>query len=133
MQAAEGKFNPHIHVEYEWSLRLEEMDESDDDLDDKVSFSTLLTHCSQDSSGKWNANVFASTLSCNICNFAVGEVSCTLTTGLKLENPLSFTQGVHARSSRTIQPGFLSHHAETADRNPSWTVSFRGWVWKPLA
>lgn len=36
MQAAEGKFNPHIHVEYEWSLRLEEMDESDDDLDDKV-------------------------------------------------------------------------------------------------
>ncbi|TWW70821.1 GTPase-activating protein ADP-ribosylation factor-directed [Takifugu flavidus] len=38
VQAAEGKFNPHIHVEYEWSLRLEEMDESDDDLDDKVSF-----------------------------------------------------------------------------------------------
>lgn len=36
VQAAEGKFNPHIHVEYEWSLRLEEMDESDDDLDDKV-------------------------------------------------------------------------------------------------
>uniref|UniRef100_A0A673CEW4 ArfGAP with SH3 domain, ankyrin repeat and PH domain 1b n=1 Tax=Sphaeramia orbicularis TaxID=375764 RepID=A0A673CEW4_9TELE len=35
VQAAEGKFNPHIHVEYEWSLRLEEMDESDDDLDDK--------------------------------------------------------------------------------------------------
>uniref|UniRef100_A0A671YKF5 ArfGAP with SH3 domain, ankyrin repeat and PH domain 1 n=1 Tax=Sparus aurata TaxID=8175 RepID=A0A671YKF5_SPAAU len=32
-----GKFNPHIHVEYEWSLRLEEMDESDDDLDDKPS------------------------------------------------------------------------------------------------
>lgn len=39
VQAAEGKFNPHIHVEYEWSLRLEEMDESDDDLDDKVIFS----------------------------------------------------------------------------------------------
>uniref|UniRef100_A0AAQ5XSA3 ArfGAP with SH3 domain, ankyrin repeat and PH domain 1b n=1 Tax=Amphiprion ocellaris TaxID=80972 RepID=A0AAQ5XSA3_AMPOC len=37
VQAAEGKFNPHIHVEYEWSLRLEEMDESDDDLDDKPS------------------------------------------------------------------------------------------------
>uniref|UniRef100_A0A8C5A567 ArfGAP with SH3 domain, ankyrin repeat and PH domain 1 n=1 Tax=Gadus morhua TaxID=8049 RepID=A0A8C5A567_GADMO len=32
-----GKFNPHIHVEYEWSLRLEEMDESDDDLEDKPS------------------------------------------------------------------------------------------------
>lgn len=44
MQAAEGKFNPHIHVEYEWSLRLEEMDESDDDLDDKVTFAALLTH-----------------------------------------------------------------------------------------
>uniref|UniRef100_A0A8C5FR05 ArfGAP with SH3 domain, ankyrin repeat and PH domain 1 n=1 Tax=Gadus morhua TaxID=8049 RepID=A0A8C5FR05_GADMO len=37
VQAAEGKFNPHIHVEYEWSLRLEEMDESDDDLEDKPS------------------------------------------------------------------------------------------------
>uniref|UniRef100_A0A8C9ZDY6 ArfGAP with SH3 domain, ankyrin repeat and PH domain 1 n=1 Tax=Sander lucioperca TaxID=283035 RepID=A0A8C9ZDY6_SANLU len=38
VQAAEGKFNPHIHVEYEWSLRLEEMDESDDDLDDKFCY-----------------------------------------------------------------------------------------------
>lgn len=36
MQAAEGKFNPKVHVEYDWNLRLEEMDESDDDLDDKV-------------------------------------------------------------------------------------------------
>uniref|UniRef100_A0A674B5X0 ArfGAP with SH3 domain, ankyrin repeat and PH domain 1a n=1 Tax=Salmo trutta TaxID=8032 RepID=A0A674B5X0_SALTR len=35
--AAEGKFNPHVHVEYEWNLRLEEIDESDDDLDDKPS------------------------------------------------------------------------------------------------
>lgn len=26
-----------MHVEYEWNLRQEEMDESDDDLDDKVS------------------------------------------------------------------------------------------------
>uniref|UniRef100_A0AAR2LJP3 ArfGAP with SH3 domain, ankyrin repeat and PH domain 1b n=1 Tax=Pygocentrus nattereri TaxID=42514 RepID=A0AAR2LJP3_PYGNA len=32
-----GKFNPKVHVEYEWNLRLEEMDESDDDLDDKPS------------------------------------------------------------------------------------------------
>lgn len=42
VQAAEGKFNPHIHVEYEWSLRLEEMDESDDDLDDKVGTDSLV-------------------------------------------------------------------------------------------
>uniref|UniRef100_A0AAR2J5V0 ArfGAP with SH3 domain, ankyrin repeat and PH domain 1b n=1 Tax=Pygocentrus nattereri TaxID=42514 RepID=A0AAR2J5V0_PYGNA len=35
--SAEGKFNPKVHVEYEWNLRLEEMDESDDDLDDKPS------------------------------------------------------------------------------------------------
>ncbi|EPY77825.1 arf-GAP with SH3 domain, ANK repeat and PH domain-containing protein 1 [Camelus ferus] len=34
-QAKSGKFNPHVHVEYEWNLRQEEMDESDDDLDDK--------------------------------------------------------------------------------------------------
>uniref|UniRef100_A0AAZ3QW61 ArfGAP with SH3 domain, ankyrin repeat and PH domain 1b n=1 Tax=Oncorhynchus tshawytscha TaxID=74940 RepID=A0AAZ3QW61_ONCTS len=33
MEAAEGKFNAHVHVEYEWNLRLEEIDESDDDLD----------------------------------------------------------------------------------------------------
>lgn len=36
-QAKSGKINPHVHVEYEWNLRQEEMDESDDDLDDKVS------------------------------------------------------------------------------------------------
>lgn len=38
-QAKSGKFNPHVHVEYEWNLRPDEMDESDDDLDDKVSAS----------------------------------------------------------------------------------------------
>ncbi|XP_072007284.1 arf-GAP with SH3 domain, ANK repeat and PH domain-containing protein 1 isoform X4 [Engystomops pustulosus] len=36
-QAVAGKLNPHIHVEYDWNLRLEEIDESDDDLDDKPS------------------------------------------------------------------------------------------------
>uniref|UniRef100_A0A668AQA6 ArfGAP with SH3 domain, ankyrin repeat and PH domain 1 n=1 Tax=Myripristis murdjan TaxID=586833 RepID=A0A668AQA6_9TELE len=45
VQAAEGKFNPHIHVEYEWSLRLEEMDESDDDLDDKVGANKRFALC----------------------------------------------------------------------------------------
>lgn len=42
MQAAEGKFNPKVHVEYDWNLRLEEMDESDDDLDDKVRHFTFV-------------------------------------------------------------------------------------------
>ncbi|XP_056333358.1 arf-GAP with SH3 domain, ANK repeat and PH domain-containing protein 1a [Danio aesculapii] len=37
VEAAAGRFNPHVHVEYEWNLRLEEIDESDDDLDDKPS------------------------------------------------------------------------------------------------
>ncbi|XP_028831125.1 arf-GAP with SH3 domain, ANK repeat and PH domain-containing protein 1a isoform X2 [Denticeps clupeoides] len=37
MEAAAGKFNPHVHIEYDWNLRLEEIDESDDDLDDKPS------------------------------------------------------------------------------------------------
>ncbi|XP_065150950.1 arf-GAP with SH3 domain, ANK repeat and PH domain-containing protein 1 isoform X4 [Paramisgurnus dabryanus] len=36
-QAAAGKFNLKVHVEYEWNLRLEELDESDDDLDYKPS------------------------------------------------------------------------------------------------
>ncbi|XP_053571336.1 arf-GAP with SH3 domain, ANK repeat and PH domain-containing protein 1 isoform X1 [Bombina bombina] len=36
-QAVAGKLNPHIHVEYDWNLRQEEIDESDDDLDDKPS------------------------------------------------------------------------------------------------
>lgn len=36
VEAAAGRFNPHLNVEYEWNLRLEEIDESDDDLDDKV-------------------------------------------------------------------------------------------------
>ncbi|XP_068073268.1 arf-GAP with SH3 domain, ANK repeat and PH domain-containing protein 1 isoform X5 [Danio rerio] len=37
VQAAAGKFNTKVHVEYEWNLRLEELDESDDDLDYKPS------------------------------------------------------------------------------------------------
>ncbi|XP_055057869.2 arf-GAP with SH3 domain, ANK repeat and PH domain-containing protein 1a isoform X2 [Misgurnus anguillicaudatus] len=37
VEAAAGRFNPHLNVEYEWNLRLEEIDESDDDLDDKPS------------------------------------------------------------------------------------------------
>ncbi|MEE6463106.1 hypothetical protein FKM82_005783 [Ascaphus truei] len=36
-QALAGKLNPHVHVEYDWNLRQEEIDESDDDLDDKPS------------------------------------------------------------------------------------------------
>ncbi|XP_048451719.1 arf-GAP with SH3 domain, ANK repeat and PH domain-containing protein 1-like isoform X2 [Rhincodon typus] len=36
-QATLGKINPHVHVEYEWQLRQEEIDESDDDLDVKTS------------------------------------------------------------------------------------------------
>ncbi|KAM5211290.1 arf-GAP with SH3 domain, ANK repeat and PH domain-containing protein 1 isoform 9-T11 [Hipposideros larvatus] len=36
-QAKSGNLNPRVHVEYEWSLRQEDMDESDDDLDDKPS------------------------------------------------------------------------------------------------
>ncbi|XP_073488360.1 arf-GAP with SH3 domain, ANK repeat and PH domain-containing protein 1 isoform X3 [Aquarana catesbeiana] len=36
-QAMAGKLNPHTHVEYDWNLRQEEIDESDDDLDDKPS------------------------------------------------------------------------------------------------
>ncbi|NXW06865.1 ASAP1 protein, partial [Fregetta grallaria] len=41
-QAKAGKLNPHVHVEYEWNLRQEEIDESDDDLDDKTQFLTKL-------------------------------------------------------------------------------------------
>ncbi|XP_036940768.1 arf-GAP with SH3 domain, ANK repeat and PH domain-containing protein 1a isoform X4 [Acanthopagrus latus] len=37
VEAVSGRFNPHVHVEYEWNLRLDELDESDDELDDKPS------------------------------------------------------------------------------------------------
>lgn len=35
-QALAGKFNAHVHVEYEWCLQHEDLDESDEDLDEKV-------------------------------------------------------------------------------------------------
>ncbi|MGH0169034.1 UNVERIFIED_CONTAM: hypothetical protein FKN15_056293 [Acipenser sinensis] len=35
-QALSGKFNAHVHVEYEWRLHHEDLDESDDDVDEKV-------------------------------------------------------------------------------------------------
>ncbi|XP_034431910.1 arf-GAP with SH3 domain, ANK repeat and PH domain-containing protein 2a isoform X2 [Hippoglossus hippoglossus] len=36
-QALAGKFNVHVHVEYEWCLQHEDLDESDEDLDEKPS------------------------------------------------------------------------------------------------
>lgn len=35
-QAQTGKFNVHVHVEYEWRLRNEDLDESEDEMEDKV-------------------------------------------------------------------------------------------------
>ncbi|XP_040001374.1 arf-GAP with SH3 domain, ANK repeat and PH domain-containing protein 1a isoform X2 [Xiphias gladius] len=37
VEAVSGRFNPHVHVEYDWNLRLDELDESDDELDEKPS------------------------------------------------------------------------------------------------
>ncbi|XP_075057558.1 arf-GAP with SH3 domain, ANK repeat and PH domain-containing protein 2 isoform X2 [Mixophyes fleayi] len=36
MQALTGRFNAHVHVEYEWRLHNVDLDESDDDVDEKV-------------------------------------------------------------------------------------------------
>uniref|UniRef100_A0A4W3HST4 ArfGAP with SH3 domain, ankyrin repeat and PH domain 2a n=1 Tax=Callorhinchus milii TaxID=7868 RepID=A0A4W3HST4_CALMI len=36
-QCLSGKFNSHVHVEYEWRLHHEDLDESDDDIEDKQS------------------------------------------------------------------------------------------------
>ncbi|KAI1895887.1 hypothetical protein AGOR_G00111380 [Albula goreensis] len=36
-QALAGKLNAHVHVEYEWRLHHEDLDESDEDLDEKPS------------------------------------------------------------------------------------------------
>ncbi|KAI3364672.1 hypothetical protein L3Q82_011441, partial [Scortum barcoo] len=36
--AQTGKFNVHVHVEYEWRLQNEDLDESDDEMEDKVSW-----------------------------------------------------------------------------------------------
>lgn len=42
IQALAGKFNAHVHVEYEWCLQHEDLDESDEDLDEKVRSSVLM-------------------------------------------------------------------------------------------
>ncbi|KAM8952209.1 arf-GAP with SH3 domain, ANK repeat and PH domain-containing protein 2 [Pelodytes ibericus] len=36
MQALTGRFNSHVHVEYEWRLHNMDLDESDDDVDEKI-------------------------------------------------------------------------------------------------
>ncbi|XP_068136425.1 arf-GAP with SH3 domain, ANK repeat and PH domain-containing protein 2 isoform X1 [Hyperolius riggenbachi] len=36
MQALTGRFNSHVHVEYEWRLHHVDLDESDDDVDEKI-------------------------------------------------------------------------------------------------
>ena len=42
-QALAGKFNAHVHVEYEWCLQHEDLDESDEDLDEKVRDGTFVS------------------------------------------------------------------------------------------
>nr|XP_018534570.1 arf-GAP with SH3 domain, ANK repeat and PH domain-containing protein 1a [Lates calcarifer] len=37
VESLSGRFNPHVHVDYDWNLRMDELDESDDELDDKPS------------------------------------------------------------------------------------------------
>ncbi|XP_074543942.1 arf-GAP with SH3 domain, ANK repeat and PH domain-containing protein 1a [Halichoeres trimaculatus] len=37
VECLSGRFNPHLHVEYDWNLRLDDLDESDEELDDKPS------------------------------------------------------------------------------------------------
>ncbi|XP_068196350.1 arf-GAP with SH3 domain, ANK repeat and PH domain-containing protein 1a [Antennarius striatus] len=37
VEAISGRFNPHVHVEYDWNLRLDELDESDDELEERPS------------------------------------------------------------------------------------------------
>lgn len=41
-QAQTGKFNVHVHVEYEWCLHNEDLDESDDEMEDKVHNAIML-------------------------------------------------------------------------------------------
>lgn len=41
-EAQTGKFNVHVHVEYEWRLQNEDLDESDEEMEDKVSSLYLL-------------------------------------------------------------------------------------------
>ncbi|KAG8445617.1 hypothetical protein GDO86_010409 [Hymenochirus boettgeri] len=36
MQAVNGRFNSHVHVEYEWRLHHTDLDESDDDVDERM-------------------------------------------------------------------------------------------------
>lgn len=39
-QAQSNQFDHHVHVEYEWRLRHDDMYDSDDDFDDKVTVAT---------------------------------------------------------------------------------------------
>uniref|UniRef100_A0A8B9J4Q2 ArfGAP with SH3 domain, ankyrin repeat and PH domain 2 n=1 Tax=Astyanax mexicanus TaxID=7994 RepID=A0A8B9J4Q2_ASTMX len=47
-QAQTGKFNVHVHVEYEWCLQNEDLDESDDEMEDKVRFTHTVSAMHED-------------------------------------------------------------------------------------
>lgn len=52
LQAQSNQFDHHVHVEYEWRLRHDDIYDSDDDFDDKVTMATtLLFLC------LWNKNL----------------------------------------------------------------------------
>ncbi len=42
-QAQTGKFNAHVHVEYDWRLHNDDLDESEDEMEDKVNILYFFT------------------------------------------------------------------------------------------
>lgn len=42
-QAQTGKFNVHVHVEYDWRLHNDDLDESEDEMEDKVNMLFMYT------------------------------------------------------------------------------------------
>lgn len=56
-QALAGKFNAHVHVEYEWRLQHEDLDESDEDLDEKVALFSCFYLYKSINSNSYYANI----------------------------------------------------------------------------
>lgn len=61
-QAQTGKFNVHVHVEYEWRLQNEDLDESDEEMEDKVNW-CIFCYCKPHVEVFWVCNSPVSTCS----------------------------------------------------------------------
>uniref|UniRef100_A0A7N6AH02 ArfGAP with SH3 domain, ankyrin repeat and PH domain 2b n=1 Tax=Anabas testudineus TaxID=64144 RepID=A0A7N6AH02_ANATE len=109
-QAQTGKFNVHVHVEYEWRLQNEDLDESDEEMEDKVNW-CIFCYC------KPHVEVFW------VCNSPVSTCSPAEDSGRLLTPP--FLKPLRGTRPYTVSVTSCQHKQLRTEQDPTETSLWR--------